>query len=176
MEKMFKRIIFLTVLLLGNCATLYCQVDSAPANDAGIQYLGHVGVSVSDIGKSIHFYSDQLGLTEIFRMNKPDGSLWMVYFRVNNNNFFELFPGAEKRSEGPTKEAGFNHVGFFVKDLQATLHTLQDRGYPLAADAFKEAAKVRADGTMLYFIKDPDGNRIELSQILPDSKQAKSRR
>lgn len=173
---MLKRMIFLTVLLTLGSSTLFCEVDSVPTNSAGIQYLGHAAVSVSDIAKSIHFYGDQLGLTEIFRMTRPDGVLWIVYFRVNNNNFVELFPGAEKRSEVPTKQAGFNHLGFFVKDLQGTLHILQDRGYPLPADAFKEAAKVRADGTMMYFIKDPDGNLIELSQILPDSKQAKSRR
>jgi lactoylglutathione lyase len=174
---MLRRIILLTVLFnLGNCATLYGQLDPSPANDAGVQYLGHAAISVSDIDKSINFYSHQLGLTEVFRMTRPDGVLWIVYFRVNNNNFVELFPGAEKRPDVPTKQAGFDHLGFFVKDLQATLHIIQDRGYPLPADAFKEAAKVRADGTMMYFIKDPDGNRIELSQIPPDSKQAKSRR
>jgi lactoylglutathione lyase len=173
---MFKRIILLTIFVTLGAPTLFCQADSVPANDAGIQYLGHAAVSVSDIEKSINFYSHQLGLTEIFRMSRPDGKLWLVYFRVNNNNFVELFPGAEKRPDVPTKQAGFDHLGFFVKDLQATLHIIQDRGYPLPADAFKEAAKVRADGTMMYFLKDPDGNRIELSQILPDSKQAKSRR
>jgi lactoylglutathione lyase len=100
----------------------------------------------------------------------------LVYLRVNNNNFVELFPGSEKQSRGAPKQTGLRHLGFFVRDLQATLRTLQTRGYPLPEDAFKQAAQVRADGTFLYFIKDPDGNGIELSQMTPDSKQAKARR
>jgi catechol 2,3-dioxygenase-like lactoylglutathione lyase family enzyme len=68
-----------------------------------------------------------------------------------------------------------NHLGLFVKDLQATLHALKDRGYPLPDDAFERAKKVQADNTLLYFIKDPDGNKVELSQLRPDSFQVTSR-
>lgn len=173
---MIKRIILLTLLFAFGNGNSFCQNDSAATNDVGIQHLGHVAVAVSDLGSAIHFYCDQLGFTEVFRLNGPTGSPILVYLRVNNNNFVELFPGAEKQSGGATKQTGLRHLGFFVKDLQAILRTLQARGYPLPDDAFKQAAQVRADGTFLYFIKDPDGNAIELSQINPDSKQAKSRR
>ena len=172
---MINRIIFLALLLaLGN-GTLFSQKDSAPTNDAGIQYLGHVAIGVSDLGRAMYFYHDQLGLTEVFRLNGPTGSPMLIYLRVNNDNFIELFPGLEKQAQGESKGTGLRHLGFFVKDLQATLHTLQARGLPLPDDAFKQAALVRADGTFLYFIRDPDGNAIELSQMRPDSKQAKSR-
>lgn len=172
---MSKWIILLLLFAFGNGKS-FCQNDSAPANDAGIQYLGHVAVAVSDLGTAMHFYCDQLGFTEVFRLDGPNGSPMLVYLRVNNNNFVELFPGAEKQSGEATKQAGLRHLGFFVKDLQATLRILKARSYPLPDDAFKQADEVRADGTFLYFIKDPDGNAIELSQMLPDSKQAKSRR
>jgi lactoylglutathione lyase len=67
-----------------------------------------------------------------------------------------------------------NHLGLIVKDLQATLHRLKARGYSLPADAFEGAAKLQIDNTYLYFIKDPDGNRIELSQMTPQSLEHKS--
>ncbi len=152
----------------------FCQNDSPP-RDVGIQYLGHVGIGVSDLDKAMHFYCDQLGFTEVFRL-PAHGSPMLVYLRVNNNNFVELFPGSEKRTESGSKRTGLQHLGFWVKDLQTTLRTLQARGYPIPEDAFKRAAQVMADGTFLYFIKDPDGNAIELSQMLPDSKQAISQR
>jgi quercetin dioxygenase-like cupin family protein len=60
-----------------------------------------------------------------------------------------------------------HHMGFAVKDLAATLHALKDRGYPLEADAFDKASKVAGDGTKYYFISDPDGNHIELSELDP---------
>lgn len=172
--KMTTRIILLT-LLLGVGGAVSLGQSTAPGNNAGIQYLGHVAVGVSDLGKAMHFYCDQLGLTEVFRL-PPTSSPMLVYLRVNNDNFVELFPKSEKQSATVGNQTGLRHLGFFVKDLQTTLHTLQNRGYSLPDDAFKQAAQVRADGTFLYFIKDPDGNQIELSQILPDSKQAKSRR
>jgi lactoylglutathione lyase len=173
---MTNRIIFLALLLaLGN-GTVFCQTDSAPKNNVGIQYLGHVAIGVSDLGRAMNFYCDQLGLTEVFRLNGPSGSPMLIYLRVNDNNFIELFPGLERQTQDESKRTGLRHLGFFVKDLQATLHTLQARGLSLPDDAFKQASQVRADGTFLYFIRDPDGNAIELSQITPDSKQSKPRR
>ena len=167
----------LLCLLLALCnGDLVGRSETVPTNEVGIQYLGHVALGVTDLDKALHFYRDQLGLTEVFRLNKPSGSPLLVYLRLNNNNFIELFPGAEKQTPAQRGSTGLLHLGFFVEDLQATLRTLKKRGYPLTDDAFKQAAQVRADGTFLYFIKDPDGNPIELSQITPDSKQAKSRR
>ena len=146
------------------------------SDPAGVEYLGHVGLGVTDLDRALHFYCDQLGLTEAFRIKKADGTPSLVYLRVNNNNFVELFPGATTQGTQPRGATGIRHLGLFVKDLQATLRTLQARGYPLPADALEKARERKVDGTLLYFIKDPDGNNVELSQILPDSLQAKSRK
>ncbi|MGH9667443.1 MAG: VOC family protein [Bryobacteraceae bacterium] len=169
---------FLSLRFAGTLAVLAltAALSAQDTNSAGIQYLGHVGVGVSDVARALHFYEDQLGLTEVFKFKKKDGTITQVYLRVNDNNFVELFPGATEQGQFPRSVTGIRHLGFFVKDLQQTLHTLAERGYPLPADAFEQAKKVRADGTLLYFLKDPDGNNIELSQILPDSDQAKSRK
>jgi lactoylglutathione lyase len=172
---MSKRILLLTLLFAFGSGKSFCQNTPAPANDLGIQYLGHVAVRVTDLRAALHFYCDQLGLPEVFRINRPSGSVLLVYLRVNNNNYVELLPGDSPTTAGPSKLSG-PHMGFYVKDLQASLHALQANGYPLPEDAFQKAAKVLGDGTVMYFIHDPDGNGIELSQMLPDSKQAKSQR
>ncbi|HLY62277.1 MAG TPA: VOC family protein [Terriglobia bacterium] len=171
---MRKRIILFTLLFAFGNGNAFCQNGSAPANDLGIQYLGHVAVRVTNLAAALHFYCDELGLPEIFRINRASGSVLLVYLRVNNNNFVELLPG-DKSSTDPAPLSG-PHMGFYVKDLQASLHALQAKGYPLPEDAFTKAAKVLGDGTVMYFIHDPDGNGIELSQMLPDSKEAKSQR
>jgi catechol 2,3-dioxygenase-like lactoylglutathione lyase family enzyme len=139
----------------------------------GLRSLGHVGIAVSDLDRALHFYVGQLGLKETFRLNHPDGSPMLVYLQVGNSStFVELFPGT-KTASSPALPRVY-HFGFFVTNLQTTLHKLQARGYALPADAFKKAAKVQADGTLLYFVYDPDGNRIELSQATPASYQAKA--
>ena len=170
---MAKRIILLGVLLALSKGIVFSQTDSAKTNNVGIQYLGHIAIGVSDLDRAMHFYCDQLGLTEVFRLNGPSGPPMLIYLRVNDNNFVELFPGSEGQAQGESKRAGLRHLGFFVKDLQATLHSLQARGLTLSDDAFKQAALLRADGTFLYFIRDPDGNAIELSQLTPVSKQTR---
>ena len=139
-----------------------------------VESLGHVGLAISDVQPALHFYIDQLGLKEAFRLNYPDGKPNLIYLRVaDTDTFVELFPG--KKTPAPVGTSIVNHLGFFVKDLQATLHALKDRGYPLPEDVFEKAKKVQADNTLLYFLKDPDGNKIELSQLRPDSLQVTSR-
>jgi lactoylglutathione lyase len=165
------KLVFLVAMVLGmGSGTLFGGEQDA----AGVQMLGHVGLGVSDLQRALHFYTYQLGLKEAFRLKRPDGSPFLLYLRVDDSNFVELFPGGTKQMQAQAPGIGIYHLGLFVKDLQATLRTLQGRGYPLPADAFVKAAKVQADGTLLYFLKDPDGNNIELSQITPESLQAKS--
>jgi len=173
---MVQRIILLALLIVFGKENLYCRGDAAPTNAIGIQYLSHVGVAVSDLETALHFYRDQLGLPEAFRVKGPDGSTLWVMLRINDNNFVELYQAKEQQTQTATKRTCNLHWGLFVKDLQATLHALQARGYALPADAFKQAAEVRRDGSVLCFIKDPDGNPIEVGQVTPGSLQAKSRR
>jgi catechol 2,3-dioxygenase-like lactoylglutathione lyase family enzyme len=167
-----KRIgMFFLVCVLWGAGALTFGVDS---REPIVESLGHVGLAISDLQPALHFYVDQLGLKEAFRLNRPDGSPNLIYLRVaDTNTFVELFPG--KKTPSPAGTPTVNHLGLFVKDLQATLHALKDRGYPLPDDAFEKAKKVQADNSLLYFIKDPDGNRIELRQLRPDSLQVTSR-
>lgn len=155
--------------LLGAAPRFLRAGDEAPS----IESLGHVGLAVSDLQAAMHFYVDQLGFKEAFRLNRPEGTPVLVYLRVgSSNSFVELFPGTKTPGSAPLPQ--IYHLGLIVKDLQATLRALQARGYPLPADAFKQAAKLQVDNTHLYFIKDPDGNRVELSQMTPDSLELKS--
>jgi catechol 2,3-dioxygenase-like lactoylglutathione lyase family enzyme len=157
--------------MAGLCAPTSFGADNA---EPIVESLGHVGLDISDLQPALHFYVDQLGLKEAFRLSRPDGTPFLIYLRVaDTNTFIELFPGKKKLSAPESSSS--NHLGLFVKNLQTTLHALKDRGYPLPDDAFQKATKVQADNTLLYFIKDPDGNKIELSQLRPDSFQVTSR-
>jgi catechol 2,3-dioxygenase-like lactoylglutathione lyase family enzyme len=165
----WSRAVVLPVLLVATGGTGAAAQNSG----IGLQSLGHVGIAVSDLDRALHFYVGQLGLKETFRLKRPNGSPMLVYLQVaNSSTFVELFPGT-KTASSPALPRVY-HFGFFVTNLQTSLHRLQARGYGLPQDAFKKAAKVQADGTLLYFIYDPDGNRIELSQATPSSYQAKA--
>lgn len=155
------------------CALVAAGVPSLPAadNGIGIQALVHAGVAVTDLDRALHFYVGQLGLKEVFRLPRPDGSPKIVYLRVNDSTFIEISP--QPTHTPPQKPVEF-HIGLVVKNLQDTLHALQANGYALPANAFEKAGKLVDDGTYYYMIKDPDGNFIELSQMTPDALEAKA--
>ena len=61
----------------------------------GLLGIGHVALKVSNIENSLAFYRDTLGFDEMMRLNRDDGSLWLVYLRITDTQFIELFPGGE---------------------------------------------------------------------------------
>lgn len=131
--------------------------------------LGHVAFRISDLESSLDFYCGKLGLAEAFRMNDDEGNPWIVYIKVSDDNFIELFPGGKNRVEIPGGAIAYAHLCLRVDDMTATLKELESRGVEISGEA-----RQGKDGNYQYWLTDPDGNRIELMQIMPDSLQAKS--
>ena len=129
--------------------------------------LGHIAFRITDLEKALDFYCAKLEFTEAFRLEREgEFSPWIVYIQVAPNQFIELFPGAkgENTSRGPV---GYNHFCLVVDDLPATLRELAGRGLEITGEPQKGL-----DNNWQYWIKDPDGNAIELMQITPESPQA----
>jgi len=53
---------------------------------------------------------------------------------------------------------GYGHIALAVDDLEATLEQLQDQGI----EPEREPYRVREGGSLLCFVRDPDGYRVEL--------------
>jgi lactoylglutathione lyase len=136
---------------------------------AAITGIGHIALKVYDLDKSLAFYRDKLGFAEMMRIDKPDGGLWLVYLRVTDEQFIEIFPGAETdRSPGWNGNA-ITHVCLTVDDLDAVVERVTRAGIPLLIEK-----KTAIDGNRQAWIEDPDGNRIEFMQINPESMQMKA--
>jgi lactoylglutathione lyase len=129
----------------------------------GITSLGHVAVRVNDIDRSLDFYVNKLGFEEMFRLHKEDGTLWIVYLRVTDDQYVELFPGGEGNRSPHTEAAGYNHMCFTVDNLDAVIAQLAERGVALS-----RGRKVAVDRNPQAWVEDPDGNRIELMEMSPD--------
>lgn len=135
----------------------------------GLTGIGHVALKVADIDRSLSFYCERLGFQEMMRLDRDDGSLWLVYLRITDNQFLELFPGGEgDLAPGPDRTA-VNHFCLETADLDATVDGLAAAGIPLTAEP-----KTGADGNRQCWIADPDGNRIEFMQMASDSMQAEA--
>ena len=135
----------------------------------GLAGIGHVALKVADIGRSLEFYRDRLGFAEMMHLNNDDGSLWLVYLRITDTQFLELFPDGQG-DRAPDRDAtAVNHFCLECDDLDVTAARLRDAGVELTVEP-----KMGLDGNRQCWIEDPDGNRIEFMQMSPSSMQAEA--
>lgn len=131
----------------------------------GFTQIAHFALKVRDLDKSLEFYVNKLGFKEMMRLPKPDGSpgVWLIYLRITDDQYLELFPdGVGDR--GPDREVtAINHICLGVDDIDSVLVQLERAGIPLAAKK-----KMGVDLNWQAWIEDPDGNRIEIMQMMPN--------
>ena len=132
----------------------------------GITGYGHAAIKVIDVEASLTFYRDKLGFPEMLRLQKDDGSLWLIYLRITDLHYLEIFPGAQEDRAPGWNANGVNHLCFTIEDLEATTTRMQAAGIELTAPI-----KNGADGNRQAWIEDPDGNRIELMEMHHDCMQ-----
>jgi catechol 2,3-dioxygenase-like lactoylglutathione lyase family enzyme len=124
--------------------------------------LAHVCFTVSDLEASIAFYEWGLGFRHAFDFTRDTGERFGAYLHVGGRSFVELFAGeVGERAEKHT----YRHLCLEVDDLDATLRDLAARGIEATEK------KLGTDRSWQAWITDPDGNRIELHQYTPESKQ-----
>ena len=127
--------------------------------------IGHVAIRVKDVDRTLAFYGEKLGFKEMFRLER-EGKLWIIYLRITDTQFLEVFPDAIG-DRAPEREAnGLNHVCLEVTDIDDAIAELKNVGVKLAREK-----QLGADGNFQAWIEDPDGNRIELMQMAEKSMQ-----
>jgi lactoylglutathione lyase len=147
-----------------------------------INGLGHVALKVKDVDKSMAFYNGVLGFPEMLRLHHDDGSLFLIYLRITDTQYLELFPNAANdRAPGPDAN-GANHFCLTVERLEPVLDALIAKGgTPYAwtktgagmalQPVQKPVISNGLDGNRQSWLEDPDGNRIELMEMAPDCLQ-----
>ena len=125
--------------------------------------IGHAAFAAHDLDRALEFYA-LLGIREAFRLHREDGSLMLIYLHVAGDRFIELFPGGPPPD--PNRKGSFMHLCLLVDDLHATVAQLRESGI-----AIEREPKVGLDHNWQAWIRDPDGNAIELMQLNEESAQ-----
>ncbi|MBO4652266.1 MAG: VOC family protein [Lachnospiraceae bacterium] len=132
-----------------------------------IQGIGHVAFRVRDMERSIRFYEDTLGFRRAFDIPRPEnGEPWIVYLYGAGSQFLELFYGGTREIPGGDETIGFFHMCIAVDDIQDIWRKITETGAPQ-----DDAPKQGADFNWQCWTHDPDGNKIELMQLDPNSPQ-----
>lgn len=132
----------------------------------GINGLGHVAIKVTDLDRSLDYYINKLGFPEMLRLTKDDGTVWLVYLRITDEQYLEVFPGAENERAPGWNANGMNHMCLTVDNIDEVLARIAAAGLSLLLPL-----KTAIDGNRQAWLEDPDGNRIELMEMAPDSMQ-----
>jgi lactoylglutathione lyase len=132
----------------------------------GINGIGHVAIKVTDLDRSLDYYVNKLGFPEMLRLAKDDGTVWLVYLRITDEQYLEVFPGAENDRAPGWNANGVNHMCLTVDNIDEVLARIAEAGLELLLPL-----KTAIDGNRQAGLEDPDGNRIELMEMAPDSLQ-----
>ncbi len=126
--------------------------------------IGHTAYDCYKFDQTLDFYTRVLGFPQMFELLNDKGELWIVYLRVNDGVFIELFPkSGEPLSE---RSRSYSHLCLEVDDIEATVAEVTGRGATL--DVQIQRGK---DGNRQAWTRDPEGNRIEFMEMAPDSMQ-----
>lgn len=140
----------------------------------------HVTLMVCDVKKELDFYKHVLGLPEMFRLHREDGSLFIVYLRLNDRQYLELFPWGVGDNAPAPNARGIHHFCLEVADLDRTVSAVRERGGKMSLWRPDGSALDEVDGSAITvgldhnrqaWIKDPEGNRIELMEMSKDCLQ-----
>ncbi|MBL8806562.1 MAG: lactoylglutathione lyase [Rhodospirillales bacterium] len=121
----------------------------------------HTMIRVFDLDKSIDFYCGKLGMTLLRRKDYPDGKFTLAfvgYGAEESNTVIELTHnwGHEPYEIG----TGFGHLALGVKDIYGTCETLAKAGVKIT----RAPGPMKHGTTVIAFVEDPDGYKIELIQ------------
>ena len=121
----------------------------------------HTMLRVGDLERSIAFYRDVLGMSLLRRHEYPDGKFTLAFLGYGpeaEQAALELTYnwGTEKYELG----TAFGHVALEVDDAAAACADIKARG----GKVIREAGPMKHGTTIIAFVEDPDGYRIELIQ------------
>ena len=133
-----------------------------------ISDLGHAAFAAHVVEKTLAFYR-MLGVEEAFRLHHDDGSLMLVYLHVAGDRFIEVFPGGPEPD--PERVQSFMHICLLTGDLEMLVEHLRGEGVEIDREPVEGL-----DGNLQAWVRDPDGNAIELMQLVEDSPQRRTAR
>ena len=119
-----------------------------------MKYL-HTMVRVSDVDKSLDFYCEQLGLTELRRFDNEQGRFTLIFLAAPGNEDAQVELTYNWDPEEYGEGRNFGHLAYEVDDIYALCQKLMDAGVTIN--------RPPRDGRMA-FIRSPDNISIELLQ------------
>jgi lactoylglutathione lyase len=140
--------------------TAAARKPATPVIDKGRML--HTMIRVFDLKKSLDFYGRLLGMQVLRQREVPDGRYTLAfvgYGAEEDSTVIELTYNWDQK-EPYALGSAFGHLAIGVGDVYATCANLAKEGVKIT----RPAGPVKFGTTVIAFIEDPDGYKIELIQ------------
>ena len=121
----------------------------------------HTMIRVGNLERSVDFYTRLLGMKELRRRDVPEGKYTLAFLGYGDGNAsgraeIELTYnyGVERYEQGNA----FGHLAVGVPDVAGAVEAIRDGGGKVT----REPGPVKFGTTVIAFVEDPDGYKIEL--------------
>lgn len=123
----------------------------------------HTMLRVGDLQRSIRFYTEVLGMTLLRTTRRPEQQYDLAFIGYGNNPEHAEIEltynyGVDKYELG----TAYGHIAIGVPDAAATCDAVREKAQALGGAITREAGPVKGGTTVIAFITDPDGYKIEL--------------
>ena len=135
---------------------------SKPVLDADKSRLLHTMIRVRDLDASLNFYSNLLGMKVLRKRDYPTGKFTLAFVGYGDetgNTVIELTHNWDQ-AEPYNLGSAFGHLAIGVPDVYKACERLAAVGVKIP----RPAGPMAHGGSVIAFIEDPDGYRIELVQ------------
>ena len=119
----------------------------------------HTMIRVKDLDRSVAFYTGPLGMKELRRREVPEGKYTLVFVGYGDGPEVELtynWDQAQPYEIG----SGFGHLAVGMPDVYGACERLRGQGVKIT----REPGPVKFGTTVIAFVEDPDGYKVELIQ------------
>jgi catechol 2,3-dioxygenase-like lactoylglutathione lyase family enzyme len=148
-------VLFVMGIAVGLAVEAAVAQNTSP--NKGIVGLNHVCLVVPNLDEAVKYYTKTMGFPEAFRSVDDKGQVTLVYVQISKNTFIELQPANAQRP------AGMNHFGLHVENMAQAISMFKQRGVNITE------SRVSPTKAILSNITDPNGIRIELAELTPES-------
>ena len=125
----------------------------------------HTMLRVTDLDRALAFYCDVMDMKLIRRKDYPEGRFTLAFVGYGDeadSTVLELTHNWDTKAY----EIGsaYGHIAIGVDDVYATCDRIRERGGKIV----REAGPMKGGRTVIAFVEDPDGYKVELLQDEPN--------
>ncbi|WP_028450453.1 lactoylglutathione lyase [Chitinibacter tainanensis] len=121
----------------------------------------HTMLRVGDLERSIAFYTEVLGMQLLRRKDYPEGRFTLAFVGYGdeaNHTVLELTHNWDTSSY--ELGTGYGHIALETDDIYATCEAVRAKGGKVS----REPGPMKHGTTVIAFVEDPDGYKIEFIQ------------